>query len=307
MSMTTHVLSNLLDLRGPQFLGVYALLFATALAVAFLLRRVMSGPPQVPPEAHRLGPYEIAAIAGGERLAINTAIASLCQQNVLMPQPGSRSVELTGATPRLSDPLERMIYGFVNSVGKRTVHEVHRKVPVGLAVRRPTELGLLLPPQARLAAALTSAAPMFALLVLGINKVLIGVTRNRPVLFLILFCILTLYVAIILVIKAPRRSRAGEALLAELKSRNVALQSTARVAPLSLATGELALAMALFGPAVLASTEMNALRKSIVSDRQAATSSCGGGCGTGSSCGGSGGGGGCGGGGCGGGCGGCGS
>ena len=300
MTLTTHVLSNVLDLRGPQFLGLYAVLFATALAVAFLLRRVMRGPAQVPPDAHRLGPYEIGAVAGGGQLAINTAIASLCQQNVLMPQPGSRSLELTGATPRLADPLERAVYGFVNSAGKRTILEVHRNVPAAYALQRPTDLGLVLPPERRFAAGLASAAPIVALLVLGIGKILVGIGRNRPVAFLVIFCILTLCAAILFLIKAPRRTRAGDALLAGLKSQNVALRSTARAAPKSLGTGELALAMALFGPAVLASTEFNGLRKAMVSDRQAATSSCGGGCGSGSSCGGSGGGGGGGGGGCGG-------
>jgi len=305
MTLTTHVLSNVLDLRGPQFLGLYAVLFATALAVAFSLRRAMRGPAQVPPEAHRLGPYEIAAVAGGGQLAVNTAIASLCQQNVLMPQPGSRSLELTGATPRLADPLERAIYGFVNSNGKRTIQEIHRNVPTVYVEERPTDLGLILPPERRLAVALASAAPVIALLVLGIGKILVGIGRNRPVAFLVIFCILTLCAAILFLIKAPRRTRAGDALVAGLKSQNVALRSTARAAPRSLGTGELALAMALFGPAVLASTEFNGLRKAMVSDRQAATSSCGGGCGSGSSCSGGGGGGGDGGGG-GGGCGGCG-
>src|SRR5688500_12425990 len=124
--MTTHVLMNVLDLRGPQFLGLYAALFAGALALAFFLRRALRGPAgPPPPEAHKLDPYEIAALTGGPRLAVNTAIASLYRQGVLTADSTARSLESANATFRPAHPFERDVHAFISSGGKRSVFEIH--------------------------------------------------------------------------------------------------------------------------------------------------------------------------------------
>jgi uncharacterized protein (TIGR04222 family) len=302
MTMIPRILmTNVLDLRGPQFLGLYAFLFLLASALAAILRRAMRGPcGPPPPEAHKLDPYEIAALTGGERLAVNTAIASLYRRGAL-DVSSAGMLKTTGLTIHPLHPLERRVLDVVEPL-KRYVPEVHRKVPADATLKRPTDLGLLLPPDRRRAAAFASAAPLLALLLLGIVKVIVGIERNRPVEFLFIWCALTAVVAVLLLARPPRRTRAGDALLKDMQSRSVGLRATAATAPTSLAVGDLALAMALFGPAVLASTELDPVRKALIPPRST-TSSCG------SSCGGGGcGGGGCGGGGCGGGgCGGCGS
>ena len=298
--MTSHVLMNVLDFRGPQFLALYAALALAAVALALVFRRIMRGPAgPPPPEAHKLDPCEIAAVAGGPRLAVNTAVASLFRQGALTADSTSRSLQVSDLAFRPTNPLERDVYHFINAAGKRAIHEVHRHVPGLSAVRRPTDISLLLPPERRFGIALASAAPLLALLLLGVAKVFVGIDRNRPVTFLIVFCIATAVAAIILVATTPRRTRAGDRFIEEQKTRNVALRSTATTAPTSLGATDLALAMALFGPAVLASTELDPLRRTLVANQS--TSSCGSSCSS-SSCGG-GGGGSCGGGG---GCGGCG-
>ena len=75
---------NPFDLRGPDFLVVYLVVFAVVMALAGLLRwylRLPGGEPQL--EVTELSPYEIAYLAGGENLAVNAAIARLVHDDAL--------------------------------------------------------------------------------------------------------------------------------------------------------------------------------------------------------------------------------
>jgi len=157
-------------------------------------------------------------------------------------------------------------------------------------------------PERALLARLVPALLMAMVLVLGIAKVIVGISRNRPVIFLVFLCIATMILVAVFGKLPAVRTRSGDRLMASLRRRNSALQATARSAPQNLADTDLALAIALFGPAVLASGALRDLRQALwpVNTSWEGGSSCGG-----ASCGG--GGGGCSGGGCGGGgCGGCG-
>src|SRR5260370_20282838 len=75
---------NPLDLQGPEFLGLYVVLFVAAVAAAFFLRRFLRLPGDEPSrEALDLSPYEVAYLAGGEELTVNAAMARLVHENVL--------------------------------------------------------------------------------------------------------------------------------------------------------------------------------------------------------------------------------
>ena len=85
---------NPLDLPGPQFLQPYLLLLVAARsAAAMILRWALRLPADEPVgEDVRLGPYEVAYLAGGEQLAANAAIASLVQRRVLAVDPAGRKL-----------------------------------------------------------------------------------------------------------------------------------------------------------------------------------------------------------------------
>ena len=79
---------NPLDLRGPEFLLLYLLLLVAAGCAAVILRWALRLPADEPVgEDVRLGPYEVAYLAGGEQLAADAAIASLVQRRVLAVDP----------------------------------------------------------------------------------------------------------------------------------------------------------------------------------------------------------------------------
>ena len=292
---------DLLDLRGPDFLKVYAIFFIGAVAVGLALRRVLRGPAADPPRgiADELDPIEVAYLAGGPRLAINTALTSLYRRGALRLTAGTRSLQAVQPLPQGATPLEQQLYRFIAIEPSRTVREVHKNASLVITARRPHDLGLLLAAGQRATIAIASAMPLAAVLLLGAAKLWVGASRGRPIGYLSLIEFAGAIGVIMFLAGAPRRSATGDGVLRELQSENSALKLQAASRSSVLSPAEIALAVGLFGPAVLAgSGELDELRLAMQPPNSQGGSSCGSGCGSGGSCGG--GGGGCGGGGCGG-------
>src|SRR4051812_37926389 len=106
---------DLMGLRGPDFLKVYLGLFTGATALGLLLRRVLRGPGgDVPREVMaRLDAEEVAYVAGGGRLAINTALASLYREGALRLTAGTRSLQAVRLPDVGSSALALGIYEFI--------------------------------------------------------------------------------------------------------------------------------------------------------------------------------------------------
>lgn len=292
--------TNPLDWRGPEFLGLFALVAAVALggalAVRYLLRRPFNGPPAAEWGLH---PYEQAFLNEGPRLALATALARLAASGALEVDAKSgkmRAVEgVTGDHPldravlRAVGPSGDARYGVVQSAAKPALDEMEG------SLRRQ---GLWMSPGAASGTAFASAAAMAVPLLLGGAKILVGVDRHRPVGFLVVGCVLTVLAGFCLLVP-PKRSRYGNRVLAELR----ALRGYGRPVVASGMDGgmDLASGVALFGMVALAGTPYAHLRAAFVPPPTVSGGDGGSSCGT-SSCGSSscGGGGGCGGGGCGG-------
>jgi uncharacterized protein (TIGR04222 family) len=139
------------------------------------------------------------------------------------------------------------------------------------------------------------------LAIIGAIKIAVGVARDRPVGFLIAAVIVTFVVAAFF-LKNPSRSRTGDRLLKDLRRKHARLNVAAHGPAHDMSMGDLAMATALFGMAVVIGGPLDELRAALMAPPNqgggGGASGCGGGCGSG--CGGGGGGGGCGGG-----CGGC--
>jgi uncharacterized protein (TIGR04222 family) len=143
---------------------------------------------------------------------------------------------------------------------------------------------------------------MFCLLALGITKIIVGISRNRPVGFLILGCVVTV-VAFLLTFAFIRRSLAGDRMVRLLKTQNDDLRT--RLDFTNCTANSVAMCAAIYGATALQGTAFDDFKAAWKQNAAHAGGGSFSGCGTG--CGGGGGGGGCGGGGCGGGgCGGCG-
>jgi uncharacterized protein (TIGR04222 family) len=293
--------TNPLGLRGPEFLALYLILLFIAVGVAFLIRWTLRAPADEPiEEPGNLDPYEAAYLAAGASLAVDAAIASLVQRETLAVETGGRRLTIAGRLRDKSHDLERAVYKSIAAEAGATVEAVRpdAKRAADKIRQRLEDLGLVVADGAAWTARLSSVVPIGALIVLGLMKIQVGMSRNRPVSFLVILCILSALIAVAFLAVRPLRSRRGDRVLGRLKHENAALQYAAQPESAGLAGDDLALAVALFGTSILVAGPLAGLRAALLPPP---SSGSGGGCGGGSSCGG----GGCGGGG--GGCGGCGS
>lgn len=292
---------NPFDLPGPQFLLFYTILFVVALAVGGLLRRRLRQPSDEPlPEALALSPYEIAYLQGGDDLVVNAAIARLVHDEFIAVDLGNRN--LTAGKDKLPDnaaPIERALYSAVTQEGGTGVAALRRATAAALTPLRTRleELGLLLTDDQ--AAAARWRPFLFVLLapLIGVIKIFVGISRNRPVLFLVFLCIVSVVVTLLVLGRSVQRTRRGDRALAQLREDNAALEFQAGRRVDELGGEDLVRALGLFGMGILSIGPLSML-ESILRPAPPSSSwgsSCGG-----SACGGGGCGGGCGGGGCGG-------
>jgi uncharacterized protein (TIGR04222 family) len=297
--------ANPFDWTGPDFLGLYILLLVLVGTAAAVLRWSLREPAgEPPPEALDLDPYEVAYLAGRDELAVNAAVASLAQRGVLDVSRANRELAVRGELPDGADPLERAVYRTPAREFAEPIKDVRSRVASEVAriAGRLQELGLLVWDGRARAARFVPFFLVLSVALFGAVKVAVGLSRHKPVGFLVVLCLLTVVVASAGFLRRVHRSRRGDRTLKQLREKHAALHYAAKARPQALAGIDLPLALGLFGLGVLAGGPLDELRTAL--RPPAGSSGCGGGCGSsGGGCGG-GGGGGCGGGG--GGCGGCG-
>ena len=260
----------------------------------------------LPPDT-KLDVYALTRLQDDNEMPIDSAIANMILQGHISVDD-DRQVRQIGAAP--GAPWERLIWDKLSN-GPRDLRLLRGELMPKLQQfdAELQRLGLLIAPESKSNIQLATVAVSVGLLMLGGSKILVGLSRERPVGFLAISCLIVLILFGVALATAPRRSRRGDALLENLRQKHGrgSLSLPAQfggAADLPLAGG-LVLGMALWGH-----SEMDAfgLSQQRLLMRPPATASSGDGGGS-SGCGGgdSGGSSGCGGGGCGGGgCGGCG-
>jgi uncharacterized protein (TIGR04222 family) len=283
-----------------------------ALAVRFLLRPAVS---EAELNAQKpLSPYEAACLAAGPKRAIDAAVAAMVQADMLRIEEQETSVLgvfkskapaiVQGAPPPSNaEALERAIYDaaakparnvlVLHAAANSVADDIQSQLAKRGLVHGGGEISL-----AQIAAGLIMASP----LLLGVAKVIVGVDRGRPVMFLVVACVATLIAALAFVFFRRVRTAQGDALLEEYQGKYGEIRQRAAAEASALSAGDMGMIVGLFGASMLAAGPLDALF------RVTSHTSGGGGCGTSGGCsagGCGGGGGGCGGGG-GGGCGGCG-
>jgi uncharacterized protein (TIGR04222 family) len=289
---------NPLDLPGPAFLAFYAFaLIAAHFAGKALVRWCRSKHVESHLLPDKLEPQEAAYLAGGTERAVDTALVRLLHAHLIAVKSGGGAFEAKGTLPahvQLSG-LQNDVY---RAIGKKnaSIEVLHRLKSASLArsEARLAQNGLLLARGGAEATCVRSAKalPFAAVIALGFVKIGTGIARHRPVVFLVVFVLVSLVILGIKFFKLPLRSARGEAALEKLKRRNAALETTVRRRSRDIDDNSLLLSVALFGPQVLALTELAWMHEGFV-NRQSGSSdsgggSCGGGCG-GGGCGGCGG------------------
>lgn len=291
---------NPLELTGPKFLLFYVIVLVIAIIIATLLRRwLIRSNEDFSVKRISVDPYEAAFLRGGPQQAIDTAIAMLVKSNFLKVSKTDRKLSIIRKLQPGAHRLEQLVLNTVASKGTIKIADIRSKVlrSAGPVADRLKTLGLVVSDQQWSAARKASAFALTLVLLLGVIKIGIGISRDRPVGFLVVLCILTALIAFGFFNTRPVATKLGKRALKQLKEENAALEATAKTQPQRLGHGDVALALGLFGFTTLAFMDDSwiDLRRafqppsSSSSSSSCSSSSCG------SSCGGGCGGGGCGG------------
>jgi|LakMenEpi03Aug12_release.lakeMendotaPanAssembly.Ray.scaffolds.fasta_scaffold285948_2 uncharacterized protein (TIGR04222 family) len=289
---------NEFDLMGPQFLSMYAPVTLGTIFGAIVLRYAL----KINGGEHKdteLSAYDTAYLSGGDRRVVDAAAAKLLVAQVFTAGIAPPSIKATGELPNNSDPVERSVMQAVKNHSISNVRDIYKYVtPISSAIRpKLIDAGLILS-DARTAAIRTCCTLMILspILFWGAPKLLLGMSRGKPVMLLALLLLVGLGAAFWFFCQTCIRTARGDAALAFLKDENRALEYSVRYGSGS-SSHELAMATGLFGTTILLTSPLFAPMRPVFSSPIATGGS---GFGSGSSCGSSCGGGGCGGGGCGG-------
>lgn len=236
---------NPLDFDGPAFLGLYLALFLACIGITALLRRQLTevgGEPRGP----ALDTWSTAYLAGGTQRVVDAGVASLLAGGQAQWNRKKKRLEVAHPQQVRDYPLDEIARA---AAAEPSLSHVARRVDGRLERIRNALLArkLLLDDSQRWMLGLSCALPFALLTLLGVAKIVVGLTRDRPVGFLIFLTLIAAAAALLLLFNRPERSRAGDTVLREMNTRH----AHARRAPRD---ADIGLAVALAGTAVLAGT-----------------------------------------------------
>lgn len=287
---------NPFDLRGPEFLLFYFVLsFVAVVVVRHLVRQAE---PETGEPVRLTDPYLIAYLRGGVAEAVNVAVISLLDRNLI-----------TADGTTLAPARDRSAAGVTRDLEK----SILKALPIALTKLLGQLQGSLSGYQSHLLRhgliaseglkAYRRNVYLAALTLLGgsaILKISIGVSRGRPVILLVILAVLA---AIVLTVAAfPKTTRRGKQTLEECRHLFSGLRDASTNWQPGSATPDLVMMAAVFGAAAIPMTAAPYRRQLFGQSTTGGTdsgssSSCGSSDSGGSSCSGGGGCGGCGGGG----------
>lgn len=212
---------DVLEMRGPAFLMLYAVVLLVAAAIAWLLRNRQRAADDGAP-LPELDAYEVAVLAGGEELATRVAISRLVMDGkVVADSSGLQSIASPADTQdgHEDHPLVHAIHKFIQAQPSSSASEVRTAgeaaaAPIGAKLE---DAGLLETPNSFHRARWAAMKVMLPALALGIFKAVLGASRGRPIGFLAVL----LAIAVVLTVmfyRLPRRTKRGDRLLRTLKS-----------------------------------------------------------------------------------------
>ncbi len=238
---------NPFDLRGPEFLVVYAAFTLVLIIGLSRLRQVREGaaPTTLPPISD---PYAIAYLRGGQKAMLEVAAFSLVERGLLDVNDGELSTAGRLEAKLATNPLDKVILQFFQSKGKAfTMYRDTRFQAVSAATEvRLRQDGLV--PDLVIQEARSREFGIAVLLLAGAAalKVIIALERGRHNIGFLIFCALA---ACFVAYKVcfPRITKRGEQWLKDLSALMVPLKRRAALASKELGWREAAMVAAVYG------------------------------------------------------------
>lgn len=231
------------DFNGPQFLTFFGVASAIALGLSLWWREQAAQPADATFPTGNLDPYLVARLNGPPHLPVDAAVAALHRE-------GAIEIALGGVLgqrfPEPTQPFEKTIWQNLGS-GGRSLGALQQQMEPQL-VRLDDQLrahGLLVAPELRAQSVWFSLAACGFVLLLGLIKIGVGLSRQKPVGFLAISCVVLAILAVMLATRwAPRVSGRGKKYLESLKNRHRTVSGGALA---GMAGAEIAVLIALYG------------------------------------------------------------
>ena len=235
---------NPINFTGSEFLTFYISLVVMGIALAAWLRFSLCLVSANINQQPDLNTYEIAFLAGGNHRLIMAAITSLIKQGYVEVLKEGKLV-VTGKIDAIADPVEKAVAQDILANDGAIEQVFQKSQGMKDSIRsRLKQLGLFLSDTQALKAQIYPSLIVVILLGIGLCKMAVGISRDKPV-GLLLICIFGLLVLGARFFVKPQRSPYGEIIFKDL---------TNRLQPLKTANNsdsELVLAVGLFGATVL--------------------------------------------------------
>ena len=232
---------NPFNLTGGPFLLLYILLFLiAAIASKSIADRVR-------PQGRRKTIDDIDSLAiltGGSARYADTITAKMLSEGSLkmIGKDGFGALSIEGGRSQVERSVLQLPQPMSWKMISKTLNDY-----AGQTERRLRADGLLTDTKAMQSIRLWAILPFLMVMAFGLTKLVIGLGRDKPVGFLIFFLIVTAIVAIARFFTIDRRTHAGREAAEEARLRFERLQRAST-------TDEMALAVALFGTGVMATS-----------------------------------------------------
>lgn len=245
-------------ISGPTFLVVYALLAVVALAVAVTLRRSLRAGRAVSADGLHSRPEDVAYLNGGPDLAVYAALSAMhVDGSIATAGPSAVGiVRSTGAVSRQASGLQHAIHGAAaRPVPRRTLPSGPRVAAALAEIRDRLEReGLVLTDEQRQSYR-RPAFLLLAVLAVGLVRMVAGVSNGRPVGYLLVVLVLVALAALVLTVRVPVRTAAGDVALAAQRNSHQVLSPAMRPSWGAVGAGGAALSVGLFGVGALLAAE----------------------------------------------------
>lgn len=250
------------ELPGMKFLLFFAMAYSASLFGALIVRFFWEGPGgEISPGSEPPDLYSLAFLSGGPRAVTLTALAKMLEDGKLELAADGTTVTKKAGVDTSDDVVEAALIDAMPLTNDSTIRDaVTDKIDQALETRRiELERARLLQTERQhsLRPWITALPPLAVVLGLGVPRLVMGLNRGKPVLFLVLSMIAGLVGAVWLARTSTRGTpltRRGVAWLHGRRKATPRFRDTK-----STVAYDLPLAVALFGPAVATGAAYSAL------------------------------------------------
>jgi uncharacterized protein (TIGR04222 family) len=244
-------------ISGSAFLMIYVLLAVVVLVVAVRIRRSLRAGRAVSADGLQSRPEDVAYLNGGPELAVYAALSGMhVDGSIATSGPSATGIVHAVGVPRQASALQNAIHSAAaRPVPRRTLSSEPGVASALAEIRdRLERAGQILTEEQRR----SYRRPGFlllALLAFGVVRLFAGLSNGRPVGFLVFALLVTAVVSVMLLVRVPYRTNAGNVAMEAQRSRHTALSPSMRPDWGAVGAGGAALSVGVFGVGALLAAE----------------------------------------------------